>query len=98
MHDALRVVGVAIEDGKALPGGGAADIELSLRLKDYGPSVGGREQLVIEAFTETHEIIPCTLAENGRPDPIDILNQTRTEHGGEKGKNNSVHQENGGTW
>src|SRR2546426_343255 len=63
MHDALRVVGVAIEDGKALPGGGAADIELSLRLKDYGPSVGGREQLAIEALPEALEVMPWTLAQ-----------------------------------
>src|SRR2546422_380055 len=64
MYDALRVVGVAIEDGKALPGGGAADIELSLRLKDFGPSVGGREQLAIEAFSEALEVVPWTLSEN----------------------------------
>src|SRR5256712_2719821 len=90
MHDALRVVGVAIEDGKALPGGGAADIELSLRLKDFGPSVGGREQLAIEAFSEALEIIPWTLAENGGLDAIDLLIQLRTKHEGKKGKNVGV--------
>src|SRR3990170_3797856 len=35
LHDALRVVGVAIEDGKAVAGGGAPAIELSLHLKNY---------------------------------------------------------------
>src|SRR2546425_2223597 len=90
MHDALRVVGVALEDGKALPGGGAADIELSLRLKDYAPTVGGREQLAIEAFSEALEVVPWTLAENGGLDAIDLLIQLRTKHDGKNGKNVGV--------
>src|SRR2546428_10698490 len=97
MHDALRVVGVAIEDGKALPGGGAADIELSLRLKDFGPSVGGREQLAIEAFSEALEVIPWTLAENAGLDAIDLLITLRTKHEGKKGKHVGVDLEKGGT-
>src|SRR3989442_1003568 len=97
MHDALRVVGVAIEDGKALPGGGAADIELSLRLKDFGPSVGGREQLAVEAFSEALEVIPWTLAENAGLDAIDLLITLRTKHEGKKGKNVGVDLEKGGT-
>src|SRR5881397_462473 len=90
MHDALRVVGVAIEDGKALPGGGAADIELSLRLKDFAPTVGGREQLAIEAFSEALEIVPWTLAENAGLDAIDLLIALRTKHEGKRGKNFGV--------
>src|SRR6267378_3731025 len=35
LHDALRVVAAAIEDGKAIAGGGSAEIELSIALKDY---------------------------------------------------------------
>jgi len=90
MHDALRVVSVAIEDGKALAGGGASDIELSLRLKDHAPSVGGREQLAIEAFAEALEVVPWTLAENAGLDAIDLLIKLRTEHEGKKGRNVGV--------
>ena len=93
MHDALRVVSVAIEDGKALAGGGASDIELSLRLKDHAPSVGGREQLAIEAFAEALEVIPWTLAENAGLDAIDMLIKLRTAHEGKKGKNVGVNLE-----
>src|SRR5213594_4454615 len=96
MHDALRVVGVAIEDGKALPGGGAADIELSLRLKEYAPSVGGREQLAIEAFSEALEVVPWTLSENAGLDAIDLLISLRTKHEGGRGKNIGVNLEKGG--
>jgi len=45
MHDALRVVGVAIEDEKILAGGGSPEIELALRLREYASTLEGREQL-----------------------------------------------------
>lgn len=84
LHDALRVVGVAIEDGRALPGGGACDIELSQRLRSEAASVGGREQLAWEAFAKALEIVPWTLAENSGLDAIDTLIKLRSAH--EKGK------------
>ena len=80
LHDALKVVGVAMEDGYAVPGGGATDIELALRLREYAPSVGGREQLAIEKFADALEIIPRTLAENAGLDAIDIIMKLKAEH------------------
>jgi thermosome len=84
LHDALKVVAVAVEDGVAVPGGGAPEIELALRLKDYGQSVGGREQLAIEAFAEALEIIPWTLAENAGMDAIDVVIELKNAHTGKK--------------
>lgn len=88
MEDALRVVSVAIEDKKFVAGGGAPEIELSLRLRDYAASVGGRAQLAIEAFANAIEIIPRTLAENAGLDSIDMLVSLRASHeqGGATGK------------
>ncbi len=83
LEDAIRVVSVVIEDGKFVAGGGSPEIELSLRLKDYAASVGGRAQLAIEAFAMALEIIPRTLAENAGLDPIDMLVELRAAH--EKG-------------
>ena len=80
LEDATRVVGVAIEDGKVLPGGGAVHIELNLALKDYAASVGGREQLAIDAFADALDIIPRTLAENAGLDPINMLIDLRKAH------------------
>ncbi len=71
LHDALRVVGVVIEDKMLVAGGGAPEIELALRLREYASTVGGREQLAIEAFAEAMEVIPWALAENAGLDPID---------------------------
>lgn len=89
VHDALRVVGVVVEDKKYVAGGGATEVELALRLKEFASTVGGREQLAIEAFAESMEIIPRTLAENAGLDPIDTLVDLRSKHEGKKadGKN-----------
>ena len=87
LHDALKVVGVAMEDGYATPGGGAAEIELALKLREFAPSVGGREQLAIEKFADALEIVPRTLAENAGMDAIEILMKLKSEH--QKGKKNA---------
>jgi thermosome len=84
LHDALSVVKGAIEDGKITPGGGAAAIEIAMSLREYAPSVGGREQMAIEAFADAMEIIPKTLAENAGLDPIDMILEARNAHS--KGK------------
>ncbi len=80
LHDALKVVAVALEDGVAVPGGGATEVELAMKLREYAPSVGGREQLAIEKFADALEIIPRTLAENAGLDAIDIMMKLKAEH------------------
>ncbi|MGB2842630.1 MAG: thermosome subunit alpha [Halobacteriota archaeon] len=80
MNDALRVTACAVEDGKYVAGGGAPEIELALRLRDYAASVGGREQLAIQAFADAVEVIPRALAENAGLDPIDMLVALRSAH------------------
>jgi thermosome len=80
LHDALSVVKVALEDGKMLPGGGAAATAIAMALRDYGPSVGGREQMAIETFANAIEVIPKTLSENAGLDPIDMMLEVRRAH------------------
>ena len=80
MTDAIRVVGVAIEDGKVVAGAGAPEIETELRLAEYASTVGGREQLAIEAFSKALEIIPWTIAENAGIDSIDAIIKLKTAH------------------
>ncbi len=82
IEDALGVVAATLEDGKILPGGGCPETELSLGLRDYADSVGGREQLAIEAFADAIDVIPRTLAENAGLDPIDSLVELRSAHDG----------------
>src|SRR5438132_11359174 len=80
LEDALSVVAVAVEDGRYLTGGGSAEMELALGLKEVAPSVGGREQLAVEAFANAMEVIPRTLAQNAGMDPIDTLIELRQAH------------------
>jgi thermosome len=80
LHDALSVVARAVEDGKVSIGGGAAAMEVAMELRRFAPSVGGREQLAIEAFAEALEIVPKTLAENAGMDQIDVLLRLRKAH------------------
>ncbi len=80
MNDALSVVSDVIEYNKIVPGGGAVESEVARKLRSYATEVGGREQLAIEAFAESLEIIPKTLAENAGLEPIDILVGLRSAH------------------
>ena len=82
IEDSLGVVAATLEDGKVLPGGGAPEIQLALGLRDYADSVGGREQLAVEAFADAIDVIPRTLAENAGHDPIDSLVDLRSKHDG----------------
>jgi len=80
VHDALKVVSLTLEDNKVLPGGGAPEIELSMKLRDYATTVGGREQLSIRAFANAIEVIPKTLVENAGHDPLDKLVEAKSAH------------------
>ena len=80
VHDSLSVVKAAIEDAKMMVGAGASATEVAMALRDYAPSVGGREQMAIEAYAEAIEIIPKTLSANAGIDPIDIMLDLRNHH------------------
>ena len=69
-----------------LVGAGSCESEVASRLRDFAKSVGGREQLAIEAFAEALEIIPRTLAETAGMDPIDALVTLRSAHSKKDGK------------
>ena len=80
LNDAVRTVGITLEDKKVVAGGGAPEIEVGLRLSEFASSVGGREQLAIEKFAKALEIIPWTLAENAGLDSIDSIIKLKNAH------------------
>jgi chaperonin GroEL (HSP60 family) len=80
LHDALFVTKVALEDRKMTIGGGATAIELSMALRDYATSIGGREQMAIEAYANALEIVPKTLSENAGLDPINMMLEMKRLH------------------
>jgi archaeal chaperonin len=88
LHDALKVVGSVLEDGTVCPGGGATEIDLAVRLRKWAGTVGGREQLAVEAFAQALEAVPWALAENGGYDSINTLIELRSAHDGPKANRN----------
>ncbi len=80
LHDALMVVSVVVKDKKIVAGGGAPETELSLQLRQYGSTLGGRNQLAVEAFAAAMDVIPRALAENAGLDSIDMLVAIRAAH------------------
>jgi len=87
INDALEVVAATVSDGRVLPGGGAIEVELADRLRNYADSVEGREQLAVEAFADSLELVPRVLAENAGLDSIDYLVDLRAAH--ESGEQNT---------
>ena len=64
LHDALNVARNILLEGKLLPGGGATEMELSVRLQKQSQEVAGLEQWGMIAVSKALEVIPRTLAQN----------------------------------
>ena len=84
MEDAIGDLIASLHDGKIVGGAGSPEVQLAKGLRKYAESLSGREQLAVQAFADSMEIIPKTLAENAGLDPIDILTDLKSQH--DKGK------------
>ncbi len=82
VEDALGDVSAALKSSRIVSGGGAVEIEVSRRLRDFAKGLNGRERLAVEEFASALEFIPTTLAENAGMDPIDVLTELRAAHDG----------------
>jgi thermosome len=80
IRDGLGDVVSSLKTGLVVPGGGAIEIELSKRLREFSQGLSGREQLAVEEFASSLEFIPITLAENAGLDPIDALTELKSKH------------------
>jgi archaeal chaperonin len=80
LDDALHAVADVVEDEKLLAGGGAPEIEIALRLREYAATLKGREQLAVTKFAEAIEIVPKTLAENSGFNAIDKIAELKNKH------------------
>jgi len=80
MDDAVLGISSTLELSSYVYGGGAIEIELARKLRDYAASIGGKEQLAINAFAESLDIIPRTLAESAGKDAIELLVAAKSEH------------------
>ena len=87
IKDGLGDVSCVLQSELVVPGGGAVEMELARRLREFSNGLFGREQLAVEEFASALEFIPITLAENAGLDPIDILTELKSRH--ESGERNA---------
>ncbi|MEK6760636.1 MAG: thermosome subunit alpha [Nanoarchaeota archaeon] len=80
LRDGLGDVVCSLKSGLVVPGGGAVEIELARRLREFSQGLPGREQLAVEEFASALEFIPTTLAENAGLDPIEVLTELKSKH------------------
>ncbi len=80
IHDALCVIKDVLVEPKIVAGGGAPELELAMRLRDWAEGLPGKEKKAVEAFADALEAIPITLAENAGLDPIDITAELTALH------------------
>ncbi|RLJ00887.1 MAG: thermosome subunit [Candidatus Aenigmatarchaeota archaeon] len=80
MDDAVLGVASTLELSSYVYGGGAVEIEAAKKLRAYAITVGGKEQLAINAFAEALEIIPRTLAESAGKDAVELLVEAKSKH------------------
>ena len=78
--DAVGDIAAALKLGKVVAGAGAPELELAKELRKYANSLSGKEQLAVQAFANSMEVIPRTLAENAGIDPIDSLTELKAAH------------------
>ena len=61
-------------------GGGAPEIELSIKLAAYADTIEGIHAYCIREYAEALEVIPYTLAENAGLNPIETVTELRNKH------------------
>ncbi len=80
LNDALHVLRNVLRRPMIVAGGGAVEVELAMRLRKYAESLGGKEQLAVEAYAEALEEIPMILAESSGLDALQTLMDLRKLH------------------
>ena len=71
--DALGVVSLVMNGDNVVAGGGSAFAAMAHHVRSEAASATGRSQMAIEAFADSLEVIPATIAENGGQDPLDCI-------------------------
>jgi chaperonin GroEL (HSP60 family) len=74
-----------VEYPYVIVGGGATEVAISQKVREWSGSLSGREQLAVEKFADAIESIPLVLAENAGMDIIDTQVQLRAK-GSSSGK------------
>ncbi len=80
IKNSLTALKITADDGRFLPGGGAAEAHVAQELKDYAKAYPSKEQLAIDGFAVALMDIPRCLAENCGLNPTDTLLELKKHH------------------
>lgn len=80
LHDALCVIRCLVKQPALIAGGGAPEIELSIKLAAYAQTLTGVDAYCVKAYADALEVIPSTLAENAGLNPIATVTELRNRH------------------
>ena len=79
-HDALCVIRSLVKKKAIVAGGGAVEIQMSLKLQKKARELVGVDAFCIKTYAEAFEICPYTLAENAGLNPIRTVTELRNKH------------------
>lgn len=79
IHDALMAIKDVVEYPYVVVGGGAPEVVVSRKLREWSASLASRQQLAAEKYADAVESIPLVLAENAGMSSIDAQAELRTK-------------------
>ena len=79
VHDAIMAVKDVVEYPYITVGGGAPEVYISQKIREWTSSLSGRSQLAAERFGDSVEEVAIALAENAGMDPLDTQTQLRAK-------------------
>nr|CAI5821476.1 unnamed protein product [Callosobruchus analis] len=80
IHDALCVIRCLVRKRALVAGGGAPEVEISLKLAAKSNTLEGIDAICTRAYADALEIIPFTLAENAGLNAIQTVTELRNRH------------------
>jgi T-complex protein 1 subunit theta len=84
IDDGVHAAKTACKDGKLVPGAGATEMEMALKVRAFADTCPGLDQYAIRAFGKALEVVPRTLAENAGLDQSVVLAALGAAHAGGK--------------
>ncbi|KKY38082.1 putative t-complex protein 1 subunit gamma [Diaporthe ampelina] len=80
LQDAMGVARNVMFHPRLSPGGGAAEMAVSVRLSQMAKSIEGVQQWPYKAVADALEVIPRTLVQNAGASPVRVLTDLRAKH------------------
>ncbi|RFA96265.1 thermosome subunit alpha [Pyrobaculum aerophilum] len=80
LQDALHVSRDLFREPKIVPGGGAFEVEVARKVREFARKLPGKEQLAALKFADALEHIPTILALTAGLDPVDAIAELRRRH------------------